>query len=246
MKKIHIWTSFVLLFTISSCGIQKRQHTKGFHFTKISFNKGGKDNIPASTDSKPVRSIAKKTTQKPVESDISLALSPLTIAENQKLKVNIPPYSGDSLSSGKDTCDQIFSRYSDVIYGKVFELNQTSISYVTCGTSGKIKVKSIRRDDVVLIKYSNGKEERFSEEELDSENLTTLSSHIDDGLTPEIVEEELINDESMGKNALALSFLGLIPTFIPFGILGILFGGILMYRRRRNGNKRVEKCEDLV
>ena len=132
---------------MTSCSIQKRHYMNGY---SIQWNK----KVNADKNTAP----EKETTdnEKNISNDISASagndITPIIIEKPSPLISNEKPI------AASDSCDIIRLKDKSVIHGKVTEINASSVKFKDCDDARGI-IRTISKDNIAGITYSNGKEE---------------------------------------------------------------------------------------
>ena len=222
-----------LTIILSSCSIEKRIHTSGYH---IKWNKSnpnsGRQKLASKNNGKPPKEnkiltvdIAENNYKK-IESDMIASInsndSDISVLLNQE----------ESLlekSLLEENCDIILLRNGEEISAKILEIKVSEISYKKCNHLDG-PTRSILKTDVFMITYSNGDKELFKEESnyknTEKENdRTNAKTH------------------AGGIVGFALSVLGIIGGFIwwpicfALGIPAVILGIISTVEKRKSPEK---------
>ena len=147
MKKLFFLFPLLIVFLMTSCSIQKRHYMNGY---SIQWNKKVNTNKNTAPE--------KETTdnEKIISNDISASagndITPIIIEKPTAfLSIEKP-------IAASDSCDIILLKDKSVIHGKVTEINASSVKYKDCDDARGI-IRTISKDNIAGITYSNGKEE---------------------------------------------------------------------------------------
>ncbi len=122
-----------------------------------------------------------------------------------------------------DPCDNIILKNGEEISGKILEIGITEIKYKKCENING-PTYTIKKSDVLMIRYSNGTKEIFTTES-SKEVFNTESS---------ITNNTRASTEVLGILGFILSLIGLLIFGIPLGILAIVFGAISLTKIKKN------------
>lgn len=190
----------VLIVITSSCSIQERYHRKGFNVNwnhTISFNKKIKDNDQFITNEDfTLDEINVDSSKKSIVSNLSTSLnsnenykddkykstfadnSDKLLIENSVLNKSLKPFENDHSSLiNVENCDIIITKKGDEIICKIKEIDESNIKYIRCNVNDS-PIISLKKTDVLMIKYSNGEKQIISisneEDRNDSEGPSQL------------------------------------------------------------------------
>ncbi len=157
-------TTFTILTSILlySCSVEKRIYNKGFFIQKnqIFSSENKKTEIKAIEEEIIYNSKDEENTE--ITSDLSNEIQPDYFISDQvfkydqiiQLKPNKKPYT-------KENCDFITTKSGDEIQCTVKEITSSEIKYLKCNNTSSPLI-SIRKSEVLFIKYANGEKEVMS------------------------------------------------------------------------------------
>lgn len=126
-----------------------------------------------------------------------------------------------------EDCAEIIKKDGKIIEGKIIEVGVTEIKYKKCENNDG-PVYSILKSDVFMIKYKNGENDVFNQNNSNSnENVNNVSIS-----EPFSIVSLVSGSLALVSGLLISSYLGLI-----FGVLGIIFGLISLNQLKNNPNK---------
>ena len=242
MKKNTLLYGICLILILSSCGIQKRQHTRGFYMPSLGLHKstGTTENLKKES----FRQTADKFKNQVGEPEGNVALAfkaedPALIEKTESKKYAFEQNQWPK----KDSCDEIVMTNGDFFYGKIFEVSSTEVRYFACDyLTGPIQ--SIEKNKVLLIQYVNGKKEVVNTGANANDSISgkngkygTYGNPIYKKSKAEL-EREIVKDKNIAWTGFALSFLSFI---LPIGIASIILGIIAVRRRFRSKAPKMKK-----
>lgn len=196
-KSILILGSIILL--LNACSVERRRYMKGFYVDRY-FQKEIKNNIDTLVtpyNKEPIASI----------SNNDIVLSQIANSSNNLFK--------------DEECDVITLKTGEEISCKVSDIGLSEIKYKKCDNLNGPSI-SIRKEDVFMVKYSNGTKDIISKIEPKKEDQYVRSKK-------DIPIQKKTNGFAVASYAIVLS--GAIITWfalfyigIPAGILAIIFG----------------------
>ncbi len=214
MKKLFFLIPLLIVFLMTSCSIQKRHYMNGY---SIQWNK----KINANKNTAP----EKETTdnEKNISNDISASagndITPIIIEKPS------PLISIEKPVAVSDSCDVIRLKDKSVIHGKVTEINNSSVKYKDCDDVREV-IRTISKDKIAGITYSNGKEENpevlksYKEPEPDDYRLKDSNKMVKHS------ETENIAKSSRNFGLAALGFILAALLFILLGAFALLTVGV--------------------
>jgi len=121
------------------------------------------------------------------------------------------------VKKGLNDCDNIIMQDGSEISAKVLEITPSMIKYRLCNQS-EGPVRSVGKDEVFMIKYSNGYKEKIE--------------HQSESFDEPVEKEEA---EKSGGFGVAAFILGILGFFVPYtGLLAIIFGAIGLGKNRKS------------
>jgi len=162
MKKTILYSAIIgLLILQSSCEIQKRKHTPGYHF---SFHKNTKSKVEKqeTLDAKHEKTTSHAEEVQASTNETYVVLEPTNQGfDNPKWEVKAVEPS--------DSCDEVILNNGEVIAAKVLEISSTELKYKRCGNlTGPTIVKPI--GEVFMVRYSNGEKDVFEKKQASAES----------------------------------------------------------------------------
>jgi hypothetical protein len=154
MKRICVFTFSLLL--LAACSIQKRQHLKGYYVDWKS-KPSLKRPVPKGFE-KATRS------EQPLIVRVPAQEPPLVAEAGSSYhgEVNVAPVSrvAVSLVTATTNCDILILRSGEEVSAKVSEITDDLVKYRRCDMPDG-PTYSVKKNDVFMIKYSNGTKDRF-------------------------------------------------------------------------------------
>jgi len=198
----------VISIAISSCSIVQRKYMPGFYVNHS------------------------KNISSPIEKNLIEKKSSLNInSKSTKTDIVIEPKLILSPNPDSSKCDQIIMQDGDILYGKVQKIGIDEIEYKACNNlNGPVIV--IPKEDVFIIRYSNGTKTVFEKKEEVSEYIPPYKYQ----------QEEKTEPLKMDGLATASMILGIVSLVTPLGsfllaLVAIIFGGVAL----KHINKKPEK-----
>jgi hypothetical protein len=214
---------FFFLFAIvsglfSSCSLQKRHYLPGY-----SIQWTGKDNAAPERES----DIAKQAKEQ-IESLQKAELTASLRGSDMLLPAKSPVFFTEDAASEPalviEDCDVIIQKNGKEIKVKVTEINPVTIKYKNCDEPSGQEL-SIRKSEVLRVKYSNGTEEIFPD---------VPETQIKAAVKPISNVERKVR--RMSKLSILFGVLSFIPLYgIVLGVLAIVFGSMAMHKNKENG-----------
>ena len=198
----------VITIAISSCSIVQRKYMPGFYVNHS------------------------KNISSPIEKNLIEKKSSLNIyTKSTKTDIVIEPKLILSPTPDSSKCDQIIMQDGDILYGKVQKIGIDEIEYKACNNlNGPVIV--IPKEDVFIIRYSNGTKTVFEKKEEVSKYTPPYKYQ----------QEEKTEPLKMDGLATASMILGIVSLVTPIGsfllaLVAIIFGGVAL----KHINKKPEK-----
>ena len=114
------------------------------------------------------------------------------------------------------TCAEIILKQGEIIEAKISKITENSIEYIKCGTTQP--VYEVGKDKVLMIKYPDGRTEKFSDP------TTVPAESTKTGKTGAII-------------SFVLSLVGLPLLSLGLGLTGIIWGAISLGRLNKSNAK---------
>ena len=212
-----------LTIILSSCSIEKRIHTSGYH---IKWNKSNQNSGR--------KKLASKNNEKPPKENKILTVD---IAENNYKKIEsdmIASINSNEASlefhseikamlKNNGPCDILTLRDGSEISAKVVEITSNEIKYKKCDyQDGPLYTKL--KSDVFMIKYSNGSKDVFSSKETSDNSVKSKLERL----------EEMDRDPTYTKtNGMAIA--GFVLSLFGYtALLGLIFSAVALSQINNN------------
>lgn len=194
---------FLFLLVVSSCSVQKRVHSPGFHVEWTAIKARQTTRVFSSAEKQ------KSNTIKP-ESDQSQSISAsLGVSAPDLITEPVPVLKQRTESMQeipKDSCDKIILRGGFVMRVKVIDIGSDQVKYRDCKDSLAV-VKQLASRKISTVTYSSG-----------------LKILFDDAVEKDTIDNKLRKVPDSVLMGDALAFMGLFFAGIPFGIAAIVLG----------------------
>jgi hypothetical protein len=198
MKNKTIIISISILI-LNSCGIPKSFYKDGYTFN--SNNEDQRSNIRKEFNNNILEEIDKKQDVVAI-----IDLNDKLILEKESVK--------DTLK-----CDKILLKNGEEIDVKVLEISPNEVKYKKCdNVDGPIV--TTYKNDVFMVKYSNGSKEVFNNETFGN----TMKSEYKSGMNS--LKENNLKKHGMAVTGFVTSIIGFFLFGFVFGLLAVIFSGI--------------------
>jgi hypothetical protein len=246
MKKAILYSAVIGLLTLqSSCEIQKRKHTPGYHF---SFHKNTKSKL----EKEEILTI-KHDNSITLTGDVQASTEDTYIVVSSNQGFDNPKWEVKTVEPS-DSCDEVILSTGEIIAAKVIEISISEIKYKHCGNlAGPTIVKRI--DEVFMVRYSNGDKDVFEtkteEKASTSSDLMTRTEYFEKQSKVMLVSTASFTFSTILLGLLMISIkytLYLFGTLAALtGLLGIIYSWINISRSNRiireNRGKNEEKVK---
>lgn len=227
----------LVLLLQGSCGIQKRKHLPGFHFSR---------------STKKTQTAASVRSKNKEENEVELSITPETTSKDVATKENnleamdleskeLPAFDWNlsKPANVSDSCDEIILKSGEIISGKVIEISETEIRYKSCDyLTGPTIVKKVK--DVLVLHFSNGKQQIMKEPtpELQVAQKPDPNFNTDENFYRTYAKKMAIPGFIFGALSIALFVVTLFIDVVFIGciaasIFGIVFSSIALSRIMR-------------
>ncbi|MFT5582210.1 MAG: hypothetical protein ACI9G9_001475 [Psychromonas sp.] len=246
--KLKLLAILTIISLLISCGVQKR-HAKGIKFSKVAFHKADKSVSAESEDfqissndqisyeingidSRPLNRRPNHNQQD--YADLNSDFTDFEKSESKPLLTTSSNTNQRTAASPNDSCDEIIMRNGEIIMGKVIELSQLELKYKRCRNLDGPNIV-INKNDVLLIRYSNGETDTFASRktaEPEEETTEELEQKVNAQSNASLILG-LISGSAVFAGLIWLIYDEFITAIIgfsvfPVALLATIFGGLAL------------------
>lgn len=228
-KKSTVSITIILCgILLSSCGLEKRKYMNGFY--------------NSTSSNKKVRTISQADEKFLEDKQIDYNLIDETAVASIKIEplahIKEKKYVSGYFNKKKEKCDLMIKMNGDEVLGKVTEITLTEIKYKKCNNLDGPTI-SIRKNDVLLIKYANGTREIISK--IDSSEKND-DDYIDRNAKKQTPVKKKTHGLAVTSYIVALSGLAVAwfiagAVGIATGIVSLIFGIIALSKIKKQPEK---------